>query len=68
MLDFKLSYKYVITKTTWYWHKNRPIDQWKRIENPEIKHYIDQLIFDRESRILNEERIVSSINGAGKFG
>ena len=68
LLDFRKYYKATVIKTAGYWHKDRSMNQWNRVESLKINpRTYSQLVFV-EIRIYNGEKEVSSASSVGKAG
>jgi hypothetical protein len=58
MHDLKLYYRVILMKTACYWHSKKQVDQWNRIEDPEMNpHTYGHLIFKKGGKTGKKDNI-----------
>jgi hypothetical protein len=69
MPDLKLYYRAIMIKTAWYWYRNRQVNEWNRIEDPEMNpHTYGHFIFKKGAKIIQWKEDSTSTNGSGSTG
>jgi hypothetical protein len=57
ILDLKIYYRKIVLKTACYWYRDREVEQWNKIGNPEINpHTYHHLIFDKGAKTIQWKR------------
>ena len=57
MPDLNLYNRAIVKKTAWCWYSDRQVDQWNRIEDPEMSpHTYGDLIFDKGAKTIQCEK------------
>ena len=55
--DLKLYYRSIVIKTAWYWYSDKQVDQWSRIEEPEMSpHIYGHFISDKGAKTIQWEK------------
>jgi hypothetical protein len=70
MPDLKLYYRAIVIKTAWYFYSDRQVNQWNRIEVPEMNpHTYGHMMFDKGAKTIQWKiKTAFSTNGAGTTG
>jgi hypothetical protein len=70
MPDLKLFYRAIMIKPAWYWYSDKQVDQWNRIEDPEMNpHTYGHLILGKGAKTIQwGKKTAFSTKGAGTTG
>ena len=66
--DFRLYHKEMVITTIWYWHKNKYGSVEQNRKSRDDPGTYGHLIYDKEGKIYNGGKTISSTSDAGKIG